>query len=432
MPLNDLSLDELTEIAGTLEQIRDAGVTLAAYGLNPTFNLTPGQPATITLPFEMPEAPGHATKADVARIEAKLDQRLEAEKLTIHWVQVGPETYAATEGAVDADAISQAMSDQDNSTIPTPSTEAAQPEPALEPVDAPLAAGDSAGGAPISADAHSRSDDVASPPPEASPPPPGEPAIPQADTSIEGTAESGGGAVMAATPPAATHQEKLLPATWSEDEDTRLVAGIVAAMVGQGLIKSAAIRAMAAQLGRPEQGTAFRVHHKLKARLDDALAAAQTAKAEAEALLAKSPATEPTGTAQWDAAVGGDTPAAVQDEPDLDARSREAATAHGNGPASFTADPVTAHLMALTDKGGWTVERDHELMELSIAGWHPNEIALQLQMQASAIKPRFDALTGQYTDDSGKKARRFTREDVYAALTRLAGKHAPDTERGAA
>lgn len=408
MPLNDLTLEALTQLSGTLGQIEDSGRQLAAYGLNPVFDLTPGQPMRITLDAVMPEVSALSDRDQFLEIQAAMeDSWRRGTTRPMHlW--------------------------------PTAPTEAAPPEPALDPVDAPLVPGEVTEGAPISADAQSSSDDAAAPPPtapEASPPPLAKAASP------EGEAESGGGQVVAAAEPpaapvpgsasalAASTLNSFGQSAWTEAEDTRLVALVVAGIVGLGLTKTAAMRAAAEELARPEAGTAFRCHTKLKARLADALAAAQAAKAEAEELLAVQRDIERADRPAFIVAHGSEATL----PPDLDARSREAAIAHGNlypaepvldRPASFIADPVTAWLMGLTDKGGWTLDRDLELMELSIAGWAPNEIALQLQMQANAIKPRFDTLTGLYQDDDGKKARRFTREDVYAALQRLAGKAA--------
>ena len=228
------------------------------------------------------------------------------------------------------------------------------------------------------------------------------PVVSEAEGS-DGGASNGSGS----RPPVATHQEKFLPASWTEEEDHRLVALVVSGIVGLGLTKTAAINAAARELGRPEAGTAFRAHHKLKDRLVKAVAEAVAAKVEAEALLTDQ---DQAG----DAAVGGHSPAAVQDEPDLDTKSRLAAIAHGNHP---TASPITAHIMTLPDKGGWTLERDLELMDLSIQGWQPNEIALELKIQASQVRPRFDLLTGLVEDEAtGKKTRRFKREDVLEAL----------------
>lgn len=530
MSLNDLSLEDLIDLQRNLSVLMLTGKGLGEAGIATTFNLTPGQPATITLGFRMPEAPGQATQADVERIEAKLDRRLEALEDTVEanglhllptvmsgpWNEPEPRRDWSTEA--EAVVIQAYRSETEPQIDPshaaanallriglvinpdrvgayvrahlvgeireariTPSPEVAQPEPALVPEETPLAAGDTASGAPLSVQP-SRPDVAAAPPSAAS----------------EATAESGGGAVMAAaippaaadpTPAPASHQEKSLPATWTADEDENLIA-IVVNLVRLGNTKKAAIAAAARELGRPEQGTIFRAHHKLKARIDRALTEAALHQAQTETPI---PEAVPN-PAEGDTAAEGATPAAVQsiaDEPDMEPGQRAAeihvravasiegqlaeaaldpvadlkyearspedvstraempanAASHGDAavgdetPAAVQdepvkalhrpehiADEVTSHLMALPDKGvfggGWTVERDLELMELSIAGWQSNEIALQLQVQANLIRPRFDALTGLYEDATGKKVRRFARDHVFAALSRLAGKAA--------
>lgn len=352
MPLNDLSLEELIEMADVAATLCRVGNDLVANGITPTFDLSPGQAVAIRLDAVMPDAPAQ-----------KIEWRLA--------------NYA-----------------HDN----TPSPEDAQPEPAPAPEETPLAAGDTASGAPIP----STTEQSAAGLPEPTPPAASEP---QDDPQpVAAVAEgSGGGAAYGSgsIPPAAAHQDKLLPAIWTDAEDARLIE-IVVTRIRIGETKKAAIAMAASELGRPEAGTAFRAHHKLKARIDAALTAAAMEQAATE------PLEDNPFPVQEGAAGEGTTPSAAQPL----------------APVSFAADEVTSHLMALPDKGGWTVERDHELMELSIAGWQPNEIALQLQVQANLVKPRFDALTGLYEDPTGKKIRRFTREAVFAALSRLAGKAA--------
>lgn len=431
MPLNDLSLDQLSDLQKSISVLTLVGKGLEESGFSPRFNLSPGERMIITVDAIMPEDKYTQFNQDIAEERDLVLQRLADLEATI--------------AANGLHLLPTAL------YVPTPSPEVAPREPALDPVDAPLVPGEVTEGAPISAESQSRPDDVA-------PPPPGAPETSQQAAASDGAeAESGGGqAPAAAAPPAATAatpepapipgSASALAATagktlWTEEEDALLVAGVTEAVVRLGVTKDQAIKAMATTLGRPAPGTEFRANRKLKDRINAAIAAGRAAKAEAEEMLAKSPATEPAGTAQGDAAVGAPTPAAVQDEPDMEPGQRAAeiavhAAASIEGQLAeapvkawnkreHIADPVTAHLMGLTDKGGWTVDRDLELVELSIAGWQTNEIALQLQMQANAIKPRFDALTGLFEDPAtGKKVRRFKREDVFAALQRLAGKAA--------
>lgn len=401
MPLNDLSLSQLVDLSDSLITLIHAGRALESRHVEPRFDLTPGVPASIMTDVMLPHVGSSAFRS----------------------------MAEATFPTSSIEAASQPVDAQDDAAA-----DLRQPEP----LDAPPAVEGQAGGAPISADACSRSDDVASPPPEASPPPPGEPAIPQVDTSDEGNAESGGGSGdgSGSQPPAATHQTSFGQNAWTEEEDAELIRLTVFSMVKMGLSKTAAIRTAAKGIGRPEQGSAFRMHHKLKDRLEAALAETRSAKADAEAILSKSPeaarqdAPPPQAEVQGESAEPpvGDAPASVPEPgagatlpPDLDAKSRQAAIDHG----THIASPIVAHIMTLPTKGGWTLERDLELMELSIEGWQPNEIALQLKIQASLIRPRFDLLTGLHEDANDKKVRRFKREDVLEALKSLtAGKAA--------
>jgi FixJ family two-component response regulator len=75
--------------------------------------------------------------------------------------------------------------------------------------------------------------------------------------------------------------------------------------------------------------------------------------------------------------------------------------------------------LALPTKDGWTLQRDHELMDLTLTGWMPNEIAMDLKVSTRDVQARFDLLTGLHEDVASKKQRRFTREAVHAALKSL-------------
>ena len=375
MPLNDLSLEDLTEISGNLFTLETVGRDLADAGLAPRFDLTPGEAVTITTGFRMPaiESPRVTFRVQSPLDEGQLDRAIKAVVI---------------------------------------STEAAPPEPAHEPVDAPPVDEGPAGGATEPA-APSRSDDETPPPPgvaEATPPPLAKAA------SSEGVADSGGGQQPAAAeppaaPPAPTNERAFSgAAVWTPEEDARLITLVVIGVTRLGLSKSSAMKAAAQELGRPEAGTAFRCHHKLKDRLDAALAWGSAFLDQPDEEPGPTPYAEAAPTpAGGDAAGEGTTPPAVQP----------------------IANELIVHLMDLPEKGafgaGWTLERDRELMELSIAGWMPNEIGLELQVQANQVKARFDALTGLYDDASRKKLRRFTREAMQQALKRLV-----EAQKGAA
>jgi hypothetical protein len=356
MPLNDLKLDELGKMLSALEALRLCGNDLDAQGYAPTFDLTPGRPASIRLDWSMPEvtaaAPPAAAPADRAR--DPLDSM-----------------------------IRRAVWDYETRSAEDDHTHSAAP---------------------------SRSKDAETP-------------VPQVTADVEGAADSGGGlAVAAAEPPAAplpgtaralaaTLQPGGRAAPWTPEEDARLIDLVCQGVQRQGLSRRGATMAAAQELGRPFDGTEFRCRHKLKDRLD--------------AALAKGPAwldqPEEVPTPYADAAL-----AHAESLDEGGATDQPAVPAHAIEPLNASprpehiADAITAHVVTLTDKGGWSLERDLQLVELSIGGWTPTDIAAELQMPDTAIKPRFDALTGLYTDETtGKKLRRCTREEVQKALLAL-------------
>lgn len=380
MPLNDMDQPALERLIDVLNKVGEVTQALHRDGLDPRIDLTPGLPIQITIDAAMPD---HEDLADRAKY---LDRQI-AERFP-------------------------------------KSTEAAQPEPAADPAPAPVdpspALGEVAGDEDISAEP-SRSIEVDTP----------------KVAEVEVPAESGGGSVMAAAePPAAPSASADAPAPvpgsasalassaakygpWTDGEDSRLIQIIARLMTQQGLTKKAAIAAATQELGRPEAGTAWRCRNKLADRIDAALAKAAMDQAQTETpdLDPLTPEDKARIDAAWEkhkAAEPVAAPAIPEDAPsDLDARSREAAIAHGNGP---DADPLQAHIDSLPRKDGWTLERDAEFLELKGLGWKENEIALEMTVQARLLRPRLDLLTGAYQDDKGKLQRRFGETAVLAAI----------------
>lgn len=486
MPLNEMSLDELVLLTERLNALREAGRSLENHTYEPIFDLTPGKPVTITLPFRMPEAPARSIYLSEGPATAEaIDAALKSYGTTETLAEVlERQDQNDAEHSADLGMIKRRLSEVEvrasakmdwtperpivkrayrlpNGVIVAPegwSLDAAIVpgtiyELDIPPVDELIArtVAEAATNDEISADP-SRSEDEAASPTAAQ----GDEASPKVSpVSTEDPAESGGGqASAAAEPPAAprqtvpgigapirvsplpvsgsvTHEKTFSGApVWTAEEDARLIELVAGGMVRLGLGKTAAIRAAAAELGRPEQGTAFRCHHKLKNQIGLAV---ETFKARVQAdtttILAGFPpeptqipegpalatATDGTTASYGDAAGVGDTLPAAQDE-DLDAKSRAAAIAHGNGPARTA---IWAHVTSLPRKDGWTLQRDIDLLELAILGWLQNEISLELGVQAKLIKPRLDLLTGLYKDEADRQVRLFKREDVLSALKAL-------------
>lgn len=388
MSLNDLDQPQLERLIDALLKVGEATQPLHRDGLNPRIDLTPGEQIVITLGFAMPDL-------DVV--------------------------------------IEDLFAHHQTPTIPSPEaapdlTQPGEADPARsEPGETPPAVGDSAGGNPLSAAPEADADDAAPSGAIASV------SLATAASDAEGVAEGGGGAVMAAAIPPAASAAPPDPAPvpgsasalaanagklrWTEEEDDRLVAYIVEAVTVRGLTKAAAIPLAAAELGRPAPGTEFRANRALKDRINGAIFAAATRQAQTET--PEIPASDTPLVADGDAAIGGDAsgeaptpvPEKAWDKP------------------SHIADPLTAHLMALPQKDGWTLARDLDLMELTVASWPSNEIGLELKVRADLVKARFDLLTGLYTDANGKKCRRFPRKAVLDALQAL---NAANAKAGAA
>lgn len=92
---------------------------------------------------------------------------------------------------------------------------------------------------------------------------------------------------------------------------------------------------------------------------------------------------------------------------------------HGTEPASDVAPVLTlaVHLHGVPRTGGWTLDRDTELMRLVCESWRPNEIAQDLGVTVQDVTRCFDLLTGL---DRETKTRKWLREEVAAALSRMA------------
>lgn len=356
MTLDNLTLTELRDLATTLTTLDDVGAQLAAAGLDPVFDLTPGAKMRITTSARMP-----ALRDDGDVVLTPL-----AAKIVMQ--AVAPEPPELADQLIDA-------------FVPTPSTEAASDRSAdAAPVDKPPADPPvPVGGEPESFVSVSSTVSEAVVEPEVSDG--GQDAAPAPSVApIPGSASALAAKALTVTP-------------WTAEEDSRLIDLVMQGIVGLGLSKRHAIFAAARALGRPEQGAEFRCKTKLKDRVEASIAAARLKEEPTP-----SPEAEAGAPGQGDAAVGGHSPAEVQ-----------------------TLDGLMAHLAGMTDKGGWSLQRDTDLMELSIAGWPAGDIGLELQMQTSAIKPRFDALTGLHDDEAtGKKVRRWTREQVLDGLKSLA------------
>jgi hypothetical protein len=157
----------------------------------------------------------------------------------------------------------------------------------------------------------------------------------------------------------------------------------------RGQTKGAAIQDAANDLGRPFEGTRFRLNTALKGRLAEALASKPVSDSAAVDPVAQ-PAPAQPSPAQ---------PANAEWRPDA-------------ALSASTLSPIEQHLLAMPAKGGWTLEIDLHLLELSEMGWTLPEIATETGRDGRAVSERFDLLTGY---DRDTKARKWKRADLLAA-----------------
>jgi hypothetical protein len=349
MPLNEMSLSDLEKIADGLNDLKFAGRQIDRAGLGPVlFDLTPGGRATLSFACPLP--------------------------------------------ALAATALAMAFAD--TFTI---STEAEPPEPALDPVAAPLAAEGPVEGATQTAEP---TDDA-----EASR------HLPQVAAASKGEAESGGGQARAAAEASAAPipgSASAMAATWqaplwTAEEDAKLIALVVSAVAEHGLSRNAAAVAAARELGRAEEGVKFRCKTKLKARIDAAISDAAMTQAQTET--PEIPATEvrPVPEMVEDAAVGGHSPAAVQDAPSAEVLAAAFARPMAEVPDDLHGKDrdLWQYLQAHRPRWPHTAGTDLDLVVGLSRGDKLPMLAADLGIDPAKLKERFQTLTRPIQDAKG-------------------------------
>lgn len=207
---------------------------------------------------------------------------------------------------------------------------------------------------------------------------------------------------------------------WTAEEDAQLIEAYAKALVA-GQPKGAAIAEIAARLGRPVAGTAFRVQTKLADQIRDAIAllqapagpetlSAPSSGAADQAAEAASP--DPAPAAARDADPAADGPAAAQEGDG--AATGQSAPSRPTLPADLS--PIEAHVIGMPRSGNWTIARDFALVEMACNGWDMPSIAAELGCDSAALRARFDRLTGL---DPVTKTQRWGRDALREAFARL-------------
>lgn len=251
--LSSLSLDDLIQMRAMIMTLVEAGKTIALEGHGVTFDLTPGQSARITTPFQMPALPmqGHVRKPSPYELLKDLHRPLP--------VPVTPRpTFTGIDWAKQSDPTPPpAVPDADGA--------------AVEPAPAVVSTAAGADAADVDGETVKVPDDI----------------IAEIQSADEVAIEDDGG-----DPGPVLVEDSTKHPTgprWTEAEDQQLVAAVAQSMADGLKMQRAAILA-ARDLSRPEQGTAYRCKTVLSTRIYDALAALKSGadkskKASAELVL---------------------------------------------------------------------------------------------------------------------------------------------------
>jgi len=214
-----------------------------------------------------------------------------------------------------------------------------------------------------------------------------------------------------------------LPRLWTAEEDARAVDMAVRLRLDGTRSPMALAGVIGPALGRPLDGTAWRLRKVLAERIADGVRLARQAP----------PAVVPDQEVP-DQEVADDAVAALPEwdfnplrPPGDSARPalvvEGAAAAALDQPAPWFAaapdDALTRHLLGLPRGGVWTWDRDSEVAELiGLGGWTLAAIALEMKLSGRDITNRFDAMTGW---DRNTRLRAFGRDAVIARMALLSG-----------
>lgn len=352
--LNAMSLDELKSFALALTRLAQCGETLDVYGFAPEFDLTPGYPVSIALDFVM-------------SIEARVPEAGEP-----------PAVWSpAASAPITAPALLPEM-------FPTEKPEPLAAGAAREGLAA--AHPDAGAAAPIFPDPRG---DIARGDGEQAP-------------VAAGPREGEAPAPLAAEPEAVTPgSARALAATaqpprWTEEEDATAIRMAVERLRVDHWTDTELARVIAAALGRPQEGTKFRLKTKLWGAIQAGLKAPKPAAPEPEPVAPPLVVVEAAPVPEAVFAKPQPEPAAPEPQP----------RPLGNSAAA-------RHLTSLPPSVDWTREDDIELLEALGRGFKLAEIAVDMRRDWAALKRRSDALL-QF--DPQKKRTAFLPGDLLKIL----------------
>lgn len=376
--LNRLTFEDLLTLTARLAEVTAVGNLLQDKGFAPVFSLVPGQPARIALgalmpAFETPEGDLRLSWASTADLRDEFAARVMPQAQVM--ADMKTDFFASFKETDHVGAPMQAACALTDD-VPAEQTDSAAVPPAA--VHGP---GNSGGGRDLSTQL------------------PAATKLPLSALSDEADFDEDMGDPLPMrrldpVPPAKPETRS----RWTADEDDiavkiardmrRETPGITLSTVGVRVAK---------QLDRPLEGTIWRLKNSLRARIE--------APDPVPIPFTPAPAVLPDAQA---------VPGPVVDAPAAPAVTSD--IQYKLGTAGAAASPTIAHIMALPDKGGWTLDRDLTLLDSAVNGWAMADIGVDLGLDAKAVQARFDLLTGL---DRDTKLRKFARADVLAALQQL-------------
>ena len=375
--LDDLTLDALNDMASMIVGLKEAGYLMREQGFEPRFDLRPGFPVRMMLEYRMPMAAPMESGLAAFKAGPRPSPRHPVPPAP------GPDFLAACDAGlakIELDDDGQAWIVVPEPEVKTEAEDLTLQGAKLNLEPAPLTAADietAVSGAFIAVTGRD-------------PKPVPQPA--QYDNEDA--------AAPAPVKPAASG----LGAPWTKDEDRKLVQMASERMALLGHSKAAASDFAAVHLGRPVPGTYHRLRHQLAQPLADAIAALQARQSEPAA-------PDEPGANTADSGGGADP-------------SPAAPIASTPAPSIPAPDMAAAmqHLLNVPSKGGWTVERDRELLELLTKAWGTPEIAMEMQLSGRDVTDRYNLLT---KPDPVTKVRAFSVAVLMAAMDTVFDSGAP-------
>lgn len=389
--LSSMSMNHLLWLKSVLRDLSDIGERILDCDIVPEFDLTPGQVVSVRLGDLMVFAEPELTNAEMAA-QAFAAQQKQFDAMTA----TPPEEVdvQAIVNAVFAD-MDRAAQLKQNPPPAVPDADGAAVEPAPAVV-VPTAGADATPYDGLDFPDAGAAEDAPDPVPSLDPVAPPPAAVVEPSPAARATV--------------AGDVDPAKPAPWTAEEDDRLVQLVAEAMAdGEKLNRAAA--AAANVLGRPEEGTKYRVYNKVKDRVYDALG--QLKKPTAEQTTPE-PARQLAGADAVGRAGGASQPApgAPKAEP-KPAPKPPAPKAAPVPPADLPPElaSAAAHLRSVTPFGKWTPTMDRDLLrELVDLRWPLHEVCLDLGVSTIQAHQRLHTLT---------KGKALKNAEIWAAMQAL-------------